>query len=83
MTSMRMLLIFSVSCVRLVLVCSGAVHWRGGGVMTSMRMRLFVFCFLCSPCSGLFWCGTLVGRGECTDDNASDVADSAIVCMTK
>ena len=23
----------------------------------------FVCCFLCSPCSGLFWCGTLVGRG--------------------
>ena len=39
----------------------------------------FVFCFLCSPCSGLFWCGTLVERGGCTDDDASDVADTAIV----
>ena len=31
MTSMRMRLLFSVSCVHLVLVCSGAVHWWGGG----------------------------------------------------
>ena len=32
MTSMRMRLLFSVSCVHLVLVCSGALHWWGWGV---------------------------------------------------
>ena len=30
MTSMRMRLLLSVSCVHLVLVCSGVVHWWGG-----------------------------------------------------
>ena len=76
--------------------CSG-LFWRGtlvgrgggwGGPDDVHANATFVFCFLCSPCSGLFWCGTLVGRGgvgrgECTDDDASDVADAAIVFMTK
>ena len=60
----------SVSCVRLVLVCSGAVHWWGGGgwsgVMTSMRMRLLfsVSCVhLVLVCSGaLHWWGWGVYR---------------------
>ena len=50
MTSMRMRLVFSLSVVHLVLLCSGAVHWWGrggcGGVMTSMRMQL-VFSVSC------------------------------------
>ena len=68
MTSVRMRLLLSVSLVRLVLVCSAAVHWRGGGGVGGggddvQANATFVFCFLCSPCSGLFCCGTLVGRG--------------------
>ena len=50
MTSMRMQILSCVSLVDLVLVCSGAVHWWGGGrVMTSMRMVAFLllFCVLC------------------------------------
>ena len=45
------------TCICLSALCRG---WGGADVHANAN---FVFCFLCSPCSGLFWCGTLVGRG--------------------
>ena len=50
----------------------------GGGGDDVHASATFVFCFLCSPCSWCCsWCGTW--RGACTHDDASDVADAAIV----
>ena len=61
MTSMRMRILSCVSLVDLVLVCSVAVHWWGGGgwgwVMTSMRMRLLCCVSLLVLCFVHWWGG--------------------------
>ena len=71
MTSMRLRLVFAFSCLDLLLLCSGAVQWWGGGEgggggMTSMRLRtVFSFSFvdLLLLCSGAV---QLWGGGEMT-----------------
>ena len=71
------------TCICLSALCGGWEGGGGGGGDDVHANATFVFCFLCSPCSGLVWCGTLVGKGGFTDDDACDVADAAIVFMTK
>ena len=65
-------------------LCAGVWGGWGGGGDDVHANATFVFCFWCSPCSGLILVRYIGGEGGgCTDDDASDVADAAIAFRTK